>query len=126
VYSSPAQRTDGTNTDPESLPEGTILRLDPTYDTSLILQHCPECQYTYELAVAAQKYGIIVRDQTGADIGFVATDPTAYGHPNWYYSGGVPRANGPFEGEWPTTLMHYFPWQYLQVVQLACLPTACT
>jgi hypothetical protein len=127
VYSFPAQRTDGTNADPESLPEGTMLRLDPSYDINQITRDCPACTFTRLLAQAAQDYGVIVRDQTGGSLGFWAQDITPYGHPGYFYVGSppVPRSSGPFQGQWPTRLMHYFPWSHLQVVQMQCHPTAC-
>jgi hypothetical protein len=76
LYASPAQRTDGWVTAPDSIPEGTHLRLDPNLDlASLKLP-----RFTLMLAEAAQKYGIFVRDTAG-NVAFGATacaGPGAY------------------------------------------------
>jgi hypothetical protein len=87
------------------------------------------------MALAAQRYGIIVRDQTHADIGFFAEDPTQYGAV-WAtasdpYFGQLRDANGTpdpvhgrpdpnalFDGMWPSTFMSYFPWSDLQVLNM--------
>ena len=70
----PAQRSDGTGSAAE-LPEGAHLRLDPHLDIPAM--HLPKI--VEMIALAAQRYGIIVRDQSHADIGFFAEDPTQYG-----------------------------------------------
>ena len=66
----PAQRTDGTGP-PDAIPEGARLRLDP--DLNLDSLGLPPI--TLMMARAAQRYGMIVRDQTHAAIGFYAQDP---------------------------------------------------
>jgi hypothetical protein len=68
----PAQRTDGGDASPAAVPEGARFRLDPTLDLSA-LQMSPVARM---IAEAAQKYGLIVNDQTGATVGFRAEDPT--------------------------------------------------
>jgi hypothetical protein len=78
---------------------------------------------TLIMARAAQKYGMIVRDQTGQGIGFYVQDPTPTGT-NPFYTAGVPSATGPFGGRWPTQLMHAFPWSSLQVLQMNPQATA--
>ncbi len=70
----PAQRTDGTGASAD-LPEGAQLRLNPRLDIPAM--HLPKI--VEMIALAAQRYGIIVRDQSFADIGFFAEDPTQYG-----------------------------------------------
>ena len=74
VVAWPAQRTDGTGTSAE-LPEGAHLRLNP--QLNIPAMHLPKI--VEMIALAAQRYGIIVRDQSDADIGFFAEDPTQYG-----------------------------------------------
>ena len=56
----PAQRTDGTATATDCLPEGAHLRIDPAVDLSKLTLP----RVTRILAEAAQRYGIIVRDRT--------------------------------------------------------------
>jgi len=108
VFAFPARRTDGTSTNPLALPEGAHLRLDPNLNiASLSLP-----PLVREMALAAQRYGIVVRDFAG-NIAFTAQDPTPTGTEP--YSG----AGGFFEGKYPTELLAAFPWSDLQVLQLA-------
>ena len=69
----PAQRTDGSGTAVD-LPEGAHLRLSPKLNIPAM--HLPKI--VEMMALAAQRYGIIVRDQSHADIGFFAEDPSPY------------------------------------------------
>ena len=108
VYSWPAQRTDGTSTDPNAIPEGTHFRLDPKLDISAL--NLPPL--TRMMAVAAQRYGMIVRDQTGHAISFFAEDPTQYGIDP--YSGNT----GFFGGPWPNAITKAFPWEHLQLLKM--------
>lgn len=109
VWSWPAQRTDGRDPNAGVLPEGAHLRLDPQLDIdSLGLDPT-----TAAIARAAQRYGMIVRDQTGLGITFYAEDPGQY-----------ERAHGrsPYPAIWQheTTmqLLDRFPWQYVQVLPM--------
>jgi hypothetical protein len=106
-YASPAQRTDGYSAKPLSLPEGAHLRLDPNLDlASLHLS-----RLTLMIAEAAQRYGIFVRD-SGANVAFVAQDPTPTGaNP---YTG----AHGYFEGKSSQQLLESFPWSYLELLKM--------
>ena len=106
-YASPANRDDGTSTDPLSLPEGAHLRLDPHLNLSSLDLPRP----TLMLAEAAQRYGIIVRDRAGT-INFYGQDPTPTGA-NPYLG-----AEGYFEGFTPGQLMAAFPWEHLQVLKV--------
>jgi hypothetical protein len=73
VFTWPAQRTDGSAAAP-ALPEGTRLRIDPTVDVaSLGLPNVAR-----QMALAAQRYGIVVRDISGA-VTFFGEDPTPRG-----------------------------------------------
>jgi hypothetical protein len=113
VYSTPAQRTDGTSPSPLSLPEGAHLRLDPNLDLASL--RLP--RLTLMLARAAQRYGIYIRDSS-PNIGFYAQDPTpTASNP---YTGPA----GYFEGQTPTRLLAAFPWQHLQLLKMSLHPTA--
>jgi hypothetical protein len=107
VYASPAQRTDGTSTEPTSLPEGAHLRLDPNLNLATL--HLPHL--VLMMAEAAQRYGIFVRD-TSANVTFYAQDPTPTGtNP---YTG----PNGYFEGRCQCQLLTEFPWSHLQLLKM--------
>lgn len=107
VYASPAQRTDGTSTDPLALPEGAHLRLAPTLDLAAL--HLP--RVTLMIAEAAQRYGLFVRDYA-PDVTFYAQDPIPTGtNP---YAG----PTGYFEGQSPRELLANFPWSHLQVLKM--------
>jgi hypothetical protein len=108
VHSWPAQRTDGTSTDPMAIPEGARFRLDPRLNIDAL--HLP--RLTRMMAVAAQRYGIIVRDQTAHAVAFFGEDPTPTGaNP---YSG----SNGFFGGRHPNELLRDFPWAHLQLLRM--------
>jgi hypothetical protein len=107
VYASPAQRTDGTSTDPLSLPEGAHLRLDPELDLAAL--HLP--RLALMIAEAAQRYGLYIRDG-GAIGGFFGQSPApAETNP---YTG----SDGYFEGQYPNQILAAFPWSHLQVLMM--------
>jgi hypothetical protein len=108
VYSWPAQRTDGRSTDPNAIPEGARFRLDPTVDLSTL--NLPPM--TRMIAVAAQQYGMIVRDQTGHAVSFFAENPAQYGTDPYTSPGGF------YGGPNPSAVMRAFPWQYVQLVRM--------
>jgi hypothetical protein len=105
VYSWPAQRTDGVNPSPAAIPEGARFRLDPTIDLSK--RRMP--RITRALAIAAQRYGIIVTNQTGQGLAFWAEDPTRFG---------VNARSAFFDGLYPTAFMRSFPWSHLQLLRM--------
>jgi hypothetical protein len=107
VYASPAQRTDGTSTEPFSLPEGAHLRLDPNLNLASL--HLPHLMLM--MAEAAQRYGIFVRDRS-ANITFYAQDPTPTGT-NPYIG-----PHGYFEGKCQCQLLTAFPWSHLQLLKM--------
>jgi hypothetical protein len=107
VYASPAERTDGTSTDPLSLPEGARLRLNPTLNLAAL--HLP--RLTLMMAKAAQRYGILVRDTAG-NVAFYAQDPISTGTEPYNGPGGY------FEGESPQQLLAVFPWSQLQLLKM--------
>jgi hypothetical protein len=104
VYASPAERTDGTDRDPDSIPEGTHLRLDPDLDVASL--HLPPALAA--IALAAQRYGLIVRDKTGQAVAFYAQAPTGGTDPYTRIFGGIP----------PYVLLKHFPWTHLQVLPM--------
>jgi hypothetical protein len=74
VHAWPAQRSDGVSRRPGAIPEGTRFRLDPELDVeSLGLP-----ALTRLMAEAAQRHGIVLRDQSGA-VTFYGEDPTPTG-----------------------------------------------
>ena len=62
------------------------------------------------MAVAAQRYGLIVRDKTLRATGFYAEDPTPFPALHPY--------RGLFEGKLPSVLLQSFPWQHIQAMPL--------
>jgi hypothetical protein len=104
VYAWPAERTDGTDQDPDSIPEGARLRLDPRLDISKL--HLPPALAA--IAVAAQRYGLIVRDKTGQAVAFYAQTPPSGTDPYPRIFGGIP----------PYDFLKHFPWSHLQVLRM--------
>jgi hypothetical protein len=96
----PANRTDGNSSSPDVLPEGAHLRLDPTVDVDAL--GLPPLARA--MAVAAQRYGIIVRDRAGA-VAFYAEDTGPLGMVQ------------DFGGLTPAALLARFPWNRLQVLE---------
>jgi hypothetical protein len=107
VYASPAERTDGGSTEPLSLPEGAHLRLDPNLNLAAL--HLP--RLTLMMAEAAQRYGIIVRDQA-ANVVFFGQDPTPTG------TNPYTETPGYFEGKPAHQLLESFPWSHLQLLKM--------
>lgn len=107
VFAAPARRTDGTSQDQTALPEGAHLRLDPSLDLAS-LEMTPLAR---TMAVAAQRYGIIVRDFAGV-VAFEGQDPTLTGSDP--YAG----PSGFFAGDDPSQLLASFPWTHLQLLRM--------
>ena len=115
VFAWPAQRSDGVGGS-DSLPEGARIRLDPRLD----LNHLSLPPFTRMVAEAAQRYGMIVRDQTGHGISLFAQDPTPAGRTTYY------GRDGAFDGLSPSELLASFPWDHLQVLRLhLCMRAPC-
>jgi hypothetical protein len=112
VFAWPAQRTDG-NGLPTDLPEGAQLRLDPTLDVRAL--QLPKL--TEMIALAAQRHGLIARDQTGHALSLFLENPVTYGrnpYRRW------------MRGETPQELLAGFPWNRLQVLQMhLCTEAPC-
>ncbi len=108
----PAQRTDGfywTSGVPR-IPEGARFRLDPKLNVDGLNLSRPATL----IAKAIQRYGMVVRDKSGA-VTFYAEDPLTAGS----------RLNGLFAGRPPaqSKLVYLseaggFPWQHLQLLSL--------
>jgi hypothetical protein len=106
VYSWPAQRTDGQVASEDAIPEGTRFRLPANLNLAAI----PMSPIVRQMAIAAQKYGVVVRDVSGS-IAFYGEDPTPTGtNP---YAG----LTGYFLGKYPSTLLAQFPWAKLQALK---------
>ncbi len=113
VFFCPAQRTDGYDTSPDAIPEGAHFRLNPSLDLSKLAMP----PVTRMIAEAAQKYGLIVNDQTGVTVGFRAQDPTPLmrtGLPNPYGTYFANPASGHYQ--MPTQFLASFPWSHLQLL----------
>ncbi len=106
VYAAPAERTDGSSTEPLSIPEGAHLRLDPSLDLASL--HLPKL--TLMMAEAAQRYGIFVVNQS-VNVAMYAQDPIPTGaNP---YTG----AHGYYEGKSAQAILEAFPWSHLQLLK---------
>jgi hypothetical protein len=104
-FSWPAQRTDGTSHDRGAIPEGARFRLDPNLDLNKL--RLP--RLVRIIAEAAQRYGIVVHEQTGRAIGFSAEDWKPSGRDPW------PRY---LEGKQIADLINQFPWRRLQLLKM--------
>jgi hypothetical protein len=104
MFAWPAQRTDGTG-DPTTLPEGARLRLDPALDIESL--NLPPV--TKMIALAAQRYGMVVRDQTHKGISLFAQDP--HGADGRAYTRLFARQS-------PLDYLSKFPWDRLQVLRM--------
>ena len=104
----PATRTDGQDPRPTAIPEGTRFRLDPWLDIGRL--NLPPV--VRAMAVAAQRYGIIVRDKAGAVVFYGQEPPRS--RPRTYHS--------VFRGAYPNHLLSRFPWSRLQVVRSKVRP----
>jgi len=112
VFAWPAQRTDGTGA-LTTLPEGARLRLDP----QLNLRQLKLPRLTRMIATAAQRYGLVVRDQTGQGISLFAEDR-------------APQGDDPyrryFKGRTVSEVLGTFPWDRLQVLRMhLCTSAPC-
>ena len=105
VVAWPAQRSDGNLNSPDAIPEGTRFRLDPRLDLSRL--NLPPL--TRLIAQAAQRYGLFVRDQSGA-VCFYGEQVTQPGTNPYTGPGGA------FGSLSPKAITAAFPWRYLEVV----------
>jgi hypothetical protein len=119
-FVAPAQRTDGTvnpSTNSNCVPEGAHFRINPSVNLASL--NLPP--FVYMMAVAAQKYGIVVDDRTSG-IGFRAEDPyqfeQEYGYNPYMGPEDEPGTPGALFNQWPQQLMADFPWNDLQLLQM--------
>lgn len=97
----PAKRSDGHSTDPNAIPEGARLRLDPSVDVDA-LDITP---FAKAVAKGAQRFGFLVADKAGAVNISARFAPTE----SWdRVFGGTPS----FE------VLRGFPWERMQVIDL--------
>lgn len=108
----PAQRSDGTGP-PTALPEGARIRLDPAVNIDDL--GLPKLGRT--IARAAQRYGMVVRDQTGHGMSLWAEVAPA----------GSPRSLGDYlKGKTPAEVLANFPWDRMQVLKMnLCTAAPC-
>ena len=103
-WSLPAQRTDGEATGERSIPEGAHFRLDPRLD----LDSLGLAPLIRMMAEAAQRYGIILRDQSGV-VSFYGEDrATSRG----------PRTPELLDGQAEGWAIGQFPWRHLQLLEM--------
>jgi hypothetical protein len=114
VVTWPAQRGDGYVASDTAIPEGTRFRLDPSFDVTTV-KGPPLMRM---MAEAAQRYGMLVRDQS-AGVTFYGEDPRQFGmNP---FAG----PTGFFQGQFANNMLRrYFPWAHLQVVAATPLASA--
>ena len=103
LYVWPAQRTDGAWRGMTAIPEGTRFRLDPHVNISRL--HLPWIDRV--LARAAQRYGLVVRDQAGS-VAFFGQDPVTRPGDPW------PRV---FGHRYPSQVLARFPWARLRALR---------
>jgi len=123
----PAQRSDGTYFGPDCIPEGAKLRIEPGFNLNSI--QLPKVARMF--AVAAQKYGMIVRDRDAGGVSFFAEDPVSlrqegvklnpYTGQVWSNAGSSPSSSGLLAGNPTWSMFKNFPWNHVQVLQ----PTIC-
>jgi hypothetical protein len=105
-FSWPAQRSDGGDTSPHAIPEGTRLRLDPSLDVDALRIH----PLAKMIAKAAQKYGFIVTDASGA-VAVITENPAAV-----KAATGVDPWTKILAGTPNYLVMRGFPWRSLQAL----------
>jgi hypothetical protein len=113
-FSWPAQRTDGTGP-PTALPEGARIRLDPTVNVNdLGLSKLGRL-----IARAAQRYGMVVRDQTHHGMSLWAEVASSG-------DGGAKSFGTYLKGKTPGEVLAAFPWDRVQVLKMnLCTAAPC-
>ena len=110
VWVWPAQRTDGRDTHPDAIPEGTRMRLDPTVD----VESLPMSRLGKALARAAQTHGMLVANVSEGVVLIGESGQLAIqaGRPDpWLaiYDASKYETGG--------TVLNGFPWSRIQFVQ---------
>jgi len=113
VHSYPAQRTDGGETTPYSIPEGAHFVLSTAVDCSQ-----QPTSFMRMACLAAQKYGLIVNDQTGGGLALRGEDPAPF-----MQVGGIDPYSPYFTDDtgkqWrPYQMMASFPWPSLSLLPM--------
>jgi hypothetical protein len=98
----PATHTDGKSSDPDAIPEGARVQLDPAFDVAA--QPWPEWKKV--LARALQRYGAYIVDTSGALAVRGVSDINL--RDNSWAAAGIPTQAG----------LSDFPWDRLRVLQL--------
>ncbi|HEX8646033.1 MAG TPA: hypothetical protein VF715_03980 [Thermoleophilaceae bacterium] len=109
----PAQRTDpgARRRSRAAIPSGARFRFPPSFDIKAYAQdpRHPLSRYALTVALAVQRYGMVVRDVSTDSPGFVAEDPVTLGHDPYpeIFEGQAPNSSG---------VLRNFPWRRLQVL----------
>jgi len=119
-WSQPAQRSDGQITlaqNPEAIPEGITFRLPASLDLDALDMD----PYARTIARAVQKYGLVVRDRSGAVVLYAENPANRYAQDPYTKAGGILRCPGGVYGSscWPNSngRLRGFPWNKLQVLK---------
>lgn len=110
VLATPAERSDGYARSDVSIPEGAHLRINPRVDLSRL----PMPPLIRMIAVAAQRYGMIVRDKAPGISLFIEA-PTRH-------AGKVRQQL--YGNRLPDQLLAHFPWRDLEVLRMHLRRTA--
>jgi hypothetical protein len=110
VWAWPAQRTDGKLTTANAIPYGARFRLDPRLNIDAL--KVPAATKT--LARAVQRFGFVVREQTGWAVGIPSQAPPI----------GTPSPYPQIFGGTPGPIMSAFPWDRLQLLRMDLRSTA--
>jgi hypothetical protein len=118
TWAAPAQRSDGDVTGSTNcVPEGAHFRLDPKLDLAAL--HLPH--FVYMMAVAAQRYGIIINNRSDG-FTFRGEDPTQFQASHGYnpYTGpdGAPGSPGALYNDYPSEMLRRFPWSHLELLKM--------
>lgn len=112
TFAWPAQRTDGTG-GPTALPEGARLQLDPQLNLESL--HLPPL--VRMIAEAAQRYGMVVRDQTHKGISLFGEDARGARAAVLHHA---------FASQTPLELLSLFPWDRLRLLRMRlCTKAPC-
>jgi hypothetical protein len=113
-FSWPAQRRDGGSTSANCMPEGAHLRLDPNLDLNTLTMP----RVTRILAVAAQRYGMVVRDSTN-----LAGSVSLYAEQSPPGTSAYTSVGGLFEGNASWSMLRTFPWRSMQLLPMTICQT---
>lgn len=98
----PATETDGWSSNPNAIPEGALMQLDPSVD----LDSYDMEPYERAIAEALQRYGAYVGDSTDNGVEFEVINPISY-------------PEDPYPADWFTVryvILDDIPWEYMRVL----------